>query len=489
MDQDVVAEGKVIITEVINENFPDIDTSDGSVISEFIINTGSINYAFLEEKIQSFNNSVSISKALENPDTVDDAAVDALMSNWNAERSPGVKPKGNIRITVSSLRDYTVTSGTAFTSKEKDYYALSDYSFEAEDLIQSGDNAYYFIVNIEADEAESGYNILSGAKFTSVVYPLNITSIEAVNDFSLASEVQTSADIIAVVRESITTRDFVSPKSIKKLIKEKFTTITQIETLGYKDREQQRDYNNLGIKVGGKVDILSRTKDIDNITVEVTTDENGLADLSSVEYPILRINSYALKISPSRKVTDISFLCITADSSLSHIQARFSPSENISLQTTYLSQTILIDLNVSKICNEVQSFIEDEDLESIVQSTLSKTFMPAFVVVDLEFGTKDDSSIDSDSIKLAIVDYINSYTGERFFVSLFVQHLLSTFDNMEYIHLPMDIKARYQLPDCTEVEISSPDALEIDPDYVLGYSNKTCRFYSTSDDIYLEVVG
>jgi hypothetical protein len=486
MDQAKIEEGKTLIKELIQNQpeFVNIDTRKGTVVYEVLIGLAALGYGFLSEQIDLFEKSNSLTLIAEDSTGIDDTVIDSILANWFLTRKAGQKSYGKITIIVNAARDYFVGAGTEFTTKTGlEYIAKEDNDIQQESL-QPETTGFSFVIDIESVDIGSGYSVLADTAFDSPIYPSNIVEISAVSDFVSGTDGETNAQLLTKAQEEISLRDFVSPRSIQKIILENFTDIKEIRAMGMDNREVQRDRNSMGVKVGGKVDIYVNTPAVLSESLAFTTDADGSVELPQSLRPVLRVKNFSLATSPMVELDsfelDISSLLTGLDKTF----ARFSSFEKIKVITDQLERNIIIRVDRISGISDIQDFVEDGDIENIVQNTLVKCFMPCFLSITIQYVAAGSDSVDEEALTSLIVNYINAYKDSEsiFYVSKLVDHIVST-SYIKSIVLPIDIVGEYHLPDGTVKNISSPNAMEIEPNYILGYSNLTYAFYAISEDI------
>lgn len=487
MDQSKIDEGKVLIKELITNQpeFANIDTRKGTVVYEVLIGLAALGYGFLAEQQDLFEKSNSLALITEDNTNIDDTVVDSILANWFLERKIGKKSYGKIKIAVNSVRDYFIGIGTKFTTKTGlSYEAKQDNDIQQEELQSEIDGTFSFIIEIEAVEIGSTYSVLADTAFDTAIYPNNIVETNAVSDFVLGGDGETNFELLAKAQEEISLRDFSSLRSIRKIIFENFADIKEIRALGMDNREMQRDKNNIGIKIGGKVDIYINKEEVLSEETTFTTDSDGAVTLPVTLRPIMRIKDFSLATNPMVKLDSFNMEIFSSLSGLDPYFARFSSFEQIKVTTDQIERDIIIRTNRITGITEVQDFVENEDVENIVQNTLVKCFMPCFLSADIQYVAENGTTVDEEALIISIVNYINSYQDNEniFYVSKLVDFIVS-LPEIKSTVLPLDLTGEYHLPDGTKNSISSPNTIQIEPDYVLGYSNTTYAFYAISEDI------
>ena len=481
MNQEKIEQARSLLLEIVNENFPDVDTRKGTVIYEYLVSILATGLAGINEEIDKFKSVNSLS-AIATNNTIDDSTVDAILSNWFISRKSGTKAKGLIKIEFNTSRDYFLPANTLFlTDKKIPFVSTVDNTILAENLSVESVSTYSFIINIEAQEIGATSLVTDGTSFITSILPGNIVSITAVNDFFIGTDNESNIDLYNRAKSLITTRDLVSKKSITGFMLENFPEVKQIKVIGYNDREMQRDVNNIGLKTGGKVDILVRTPEVNSGIIEGTTDGTGKLIIDTNISPILRIQNYALKTIPGSLLSDFTITVQSTKIGLLDKWSRFSKYEKITLNTTKLNQDIIVYYNYIPLIDDIQILIDSSEIKNMAADNLVKCYMPCFLGFTINYsGTISDPN----NVKKQISTYINNYDLDIFRVSKLIDNILNNTE-IEYIELPLVLTGQYYLPNGNIFTVTSDNQISINENIDLGISNNTYRFYNLTSDIQL----
>ena len=475
-----IQEMKNTIKEIINSKYPSLDTRKGTVVNDLLISLSTIGPAYINGELAKFEICNSLKDMEDNPESVDEQSIEAILSNWNISRKIGKKSSGNLKILVDTKKDYFLASGTIFNTKDNNNYILeSDVSIDSDDLFIEDDN-FFFIVLVQSENIGSKYTVEVDTVFFSDIYITNILSISSIEDFSLGIDQENIHNLIIRAKRDIGIRGYANSRSIKTTISEKFPDIDNIEVLGHDDREMQRDTNNIGIKIGGKTDIYIRTINILAGQYETTTDENGIAILEWSE-PVLRISGYSLKNKPTKIYKFPEIIVKTNDIKYKPEFARFSIFESIEVETKYEENTVILYFDYINNIRDIQQYSEQEFLYG---NPLVKTFMPCFISINIKCKITENNI---SNIKNSISLFINSYKDNIFYVSQLVKHIQS-LSYIEYFEMPIKVIGKYYKPDGNVEIIESYNKLTIKPDFFSGYSDKTFSFYNKLSDINVEEI-
>ena len=141
--EDVLGTEKLIAL-YINEAFPNLDLTPGSVHRDIIVNL----YAALEQRIRGELDKTLKSNSLleitKDPSIADDDQVDRVLSNYNIVRSGGSKAEGYIKVVVEADETSLVPIGTWFTMNSLDFKASSSVRAVTEGSIFLCSTSVYF---------------------------------------------------------------------------------------------------------------------------------------------------------------------------------------------------------------------------------------------------------------------------------------------------------------------------------------------------------
>lgn len=495
MDNSKVLEGIDQLKKIINENYPDVDTRKGTVIYDLLLSIGGIGYAFLDSIVGEFEKKNDLSTI---DDTTDGSVVDLLMRNWFSERKAGDKSYGYIKIVVDVLKTYRIPIGTQFLANGLIYVPIEETVVLSTEIVTDENSNKYFIVHVQADTV-GNRSVVEGSIFATTLYPLNIQSITAFSDFYPGSTEETNTNFINRTKDVISTRDMVSARSIGSLFSTEFPTITDHIVLGKQDKEMIRDQNALGVKMGGKIDILINSK-IETADVSITTDVDGKAEIPLK--PITKVNYYYNKNYPSMRIEDIDLEFDSAEYKISPLCARFSSYEKLTLVTPYPSTDIVVSVDYNPLVESVQGTIDQSDYKNLTGDTVVKTFMPAYIYGSINAIVDKDiiGSVNSDGVTISedyiaemiinnVVEYVQSYKGITFKLSSLVSYLHKNIEEISSIELPIGLLAEYYLPDISSIVAEGPSEFHIPYYYDLGVSDRTYRFYIKSTDLNVLVTG
>lgn len=260
------------LIEKIKEVNPDIDVREGAAIVDLFVKAGTLVFQPILNQIEYISNQQS----LKTVDLLDDNSVDKLIANLFITRREGQKSSGIVRmffqVPISFFIDknvhyFTTDSGLKFYPVESNEYTEIFMATKLEN------NVYIIDVAVESEKQGMAYNIESG-KITSSNLMLS-GLLRVTNPWPLHGGInkETNQELVNRAAIAITARDMVTDPGIETILKENFSFISDLISIGYGDVEMERDLitgtnlklgdeqlgNETGLHIGGKVDVWLKT--------------------------------------------------------------------------------------------------------------------------------------------------------------------------------------------------------------------------------------
>lgn len=248
---DVLSTEKLIVT-YINEAFPDLDLTPGSVHRDIIVNL----YAALEQRVRDGIDKVLKSNSLleitKDPTIADDVQVDRVLSNYNITRSGGSKASGYVKIIIDADRTTLMPIGTRLTINSLEFRVTSSIravsSTEAvedpEDisLVRGTGGTYFFNVPVESVGVGSKYNIKEGSKVTGISPKVaRVVTAEAAQTLLGGKDSETNEELITKLKQGVTGKILGGRAHIEAKLKDEFPSVISAGATGFGDSEMTRD--------------------------------------------------------------------------------------------------------------------------------------------------------------------------------------------------------------------------------------------------------
>lgn len=280
---------KDFVIERLLEYDPAFDVGGGIATTALMVNPLSIILQPLRDELDDVKANQSILSVLEadDVDAFDTDTVDALASNVFIDRIQGNKSSGTVRVRYFSptsvdigtgLASFLDSSGNRFVNTNPISITQSAMSLNVESSL------YYVDVPVEAEE-EGDNDVEAGGIQTFENEPAGVANVTNVNAFSGGREIETNTELINRIKVAVTVRALVTGRGIITTLTDNFSTIKEINPLGFGDPEMQRDivYNT---HVGGHIDIWVKTPslaeedyDVIALTIDTTRRIEGITSL------------------------------------------------------------------------------------------------------------------------------------------------------------------------------------------------------------------
>ena len=229
---------KFLVTK-IQENFPDFDIRDGTAFRDMLIKP-------MVVFLQPYRDQVNVLKrnlSLQNFETMIDEEMDALVYNIFISRRGGVKSEGTVRIYVTSTAQVSFSTDVKFqTATGLTFNPKEVISFTAEQLALNVEGLYFYAdIPCVAESEGVNYDIDPH----TIVYisggPSGIAKVDNLTSFTNGVNTEDNATLYNRAKNSISTRDLVTKKSISAVMLETFNTLKEVTAIGFGDPEMERD--------------------------------------------------------------------------------------------------------------------------------------------------------------------------------------------------------------------------------------------------------
>lgn len=272
LEQQDLANADAFLTAFLSENIPDADFSRGSAIRDFVVTSVAFMFAYLEKERKTTRDQQSLlSLSKLTPDQSVDDAVNALLSNWFLSRKNGRAARMTATLHFSAAVDVPLSPATRFY-RTADLVYVPDApasfvipaaslvpTFNAENIVVD----YTTTVNLVAKTVGTAYNLPPGRFIQADQFSPFFTYAEqraAVND---GRDIESTADMLARAPTAITIRNLVNARSIDTVLKDQFTGISRVLSIGFGDPEMLRDHSQEGVTklqmhMGGYTDVYAQ---------------------------------------------------------------------------------------------------------------------------------------------------------------------------------------------------------------------------------------
>lgn len=257
------------LTQYLSEKVPDADFNEGSVVRDFMVTAIAFVFAYLEKERQITRDQQSLlalSKQAESQDVSD--AVNALLSNWFITRKTGLQGRVNATLHFSAPSDITLTPTTRFyrtaglvfvpdvTSGTVISAASLTPVFDASGVVVD----YTTTISLIATNSGAAYNLPPGRFVQADQFNPYFTYAENTSSVQGGQDTETTAALLARAPTAITVRNLVNARSIDTVLRDSFSGLIRVLSVGFGDPEMLRDYSTeavtgLQMHLGGYTDI------------------------------------------------------------------------------------------------------------------------------------------------------------------------------------------------------------------------------------------
>lgn len=236
---------KQLVKNIITQNDPDIDVSEGSGVTDILINPLSNVLGYYQTILQELQNFLSVVDLT----TLSKEDLDAIASTFLLTRRSGSLATGYVKIGFSSAINLTVQKGQQFkTSDGKLFQTIREYSITAGQMSLNVENNYFITGAIPIEAMESGDDYTIGPdEINEVVNPtFSYLKVFNPNSFSRGVDDETNETFYERLVNSATSDTSLSKLSFKKIISDHYD-IKDLDVKGFGDVEMVRDINYDGV--------------------------------------------------------------------------------------------------------------------------------------------------------------------------------------------------------------------------------------------------
>lgn len=229
---------ETFIDERLTQEYPDLNIQEGSGIRDLVVKPNQLLMDPLIREVQL----IKQQQSLANPDLLADSEADALVANFFITRNLGAQSRGVVRMYFNSPVAISVSIGNVFyTGSGLRFFPTALQNISAESMVfnQSG-SLYYFDVNVIAELPGDAYNIGKNevVGVTSLTVAVRVTNLDR---FSGGLVEETTEELVARARDSITERSLVVPRGVVARLRDQFSDLRNLQVVGYGDAEMLRD--------------------------------------------------------------------------------------------------------------------------------------------------------------------------------------------------------------------------------------------------------
>lgn len=268
-----VTDAEVFLEEFLSDKITDGDYTDGAALRDLVIKAIAFNFAYLRKTATQLRVRQSL-LTLSEVDTTDDTesaddAIDEILSNWFATRNQGTYARITAYGHASQPVDITVKATTVFYKTTDLSFVLDnngdDLFVPAETLVALFDSSgavtdYIFPIPLISILPGIDLNIAPGIFASFDTFNAYVTRVETLDKASGGEDVESSTDYLTRAQTLITVRNMINARSVDAVLRDEFTDIKGITTIGMGDPEMVRDFvrepaTGLELHIGAHMDM------------------------------------------------------------------------------------------------------------------------------------------------------------------------------------------------------------------------------------------
>lgn len=250
---------KDFIIQQLLEFDPNFDVGSGVPTTSLLIEPLSIILQPVIDELTVVQASQSILTILEtaDPDAFPEDIVDGLASNAFVERSPGAIGSDVARIRFFQPQEFNSQQGVLiFRGPTGQRYTNSEsVAVTSAEMSLNQEGTLFFVdIPIVALEEGASFNVDAGAITEMEAEPQGVANVTNLFGIQTGRDRETNTELIDRIKVAVTVRALVTGRGIVVTLTENFTTIEEIEPIGFKEPEMMRDIV-FNVHIGGNVDV------------------------------------------------------------------------------------------------------------------------------------------------------------------------------------------------------------------------------------------
>lgn len=538
LPQTEVDDARTLLRAIVSEKYPGIDL-DATLFESLLLDVLGTVYAAVSTYVQDVDNSTSLQKIQEDPESADADLVDLRAANFRVTRQTATRAGGEVVIVISRQLATTIPAGSQFTANGTTFQteesfaarlAESNLLYDTDRLLESaGTNRYKFTVTVTATDTGAAGQLKQGAKLIPTTPPAYFVEAYAASDFTGGRDGQSNTELQAELTSGLSVKSIASRLSVLPTIKTanvdeypeaaEFADIVAGSVIGFGDEELSVDTTSLfPIRKATRAELYVKTsQQIQLVEYTVAATLVGTYDgfgvwqfvLDKSEaagvYEIKRVvKTTADADSTGYEVTsDFRGVDLTGEGYIpaitQNLEGAYSAYQTItvkivdtdtdinSLTIGTSSQEYLVTVAYQPQLANIQTFLSRSDVRNPNGDVLAKAAVPAYVRIAMKIVDDSEVEFDEDPIRLAIQAYIGQlgFAG-RLYVSQLTSEIVQALPAsavLSNIYASLRVRA----PSGTNLYVRNEHLLEVpyEPDELV--SDKTVAFFVNDEDIIIEV--
>lgn len=220
------------IREKIKQYNPELDTRDGSVLKDFLINP----LISILEPYQKEHLKILEQMTLNDINNLTEDQLNTIAATFLLERKTGTKASGYVKFYYNSPKNVIIPRGLTLVSNGITFKTVEDYYITKTQMESNLSQYPYYTTDdilIIADDYGTSGNLEANSQF-KVVGQLSSTPIKIVNQlsFSGGTDVESNTALYNRIKSTIHGKSLASPSALKEIITDNFEDVVDIEVVG-----------------------------------------------------------------------------------------------------------------------------------------------------------------------------------------------------------------------------------------------------------------
>lgn len=470
------------VLQILSDTYPNLDCGPGTPVYEMVVRPIALLWSRQAEGVDELLDSLDLSNYL----TMSEEDLERILSRYFAHRRTGSYVTGVVRVVYGTKIDVYISAGEVCeASNNRSYEVITDHFVSKDELSGDDINGYYIDIAVRSLGTGNTYNAVTNdaVTMTGTTAP-SVRRAYFIANTSDGGESESNYVFYNRAQDELALRGLYSYRSVRAMLREKFSSIQEVTPVGIRDSEMIRDLVTIRgygtVHIGGKCDIYVR-----NTTFNVTTGYKA-----PLGFP-MTFNGYSITSNPDKLMQAWNAANLKpADTAL-----RGSLQETIPLLTPASPMTSL-----TSDITDVDTYVSNSDNELFHTDNIVKQMWP-FVVTAKITVTDIDSDEAIAAVKTSIASYINNLRSQEYPQVAEIAHIIRNSGVMT-VHLPMELYCWYLTEDLRIERIGldsyrqptdsllrplEKDSLKFAIEDRSQISLRTCCWYTNEDLIQVKV--
>lgn len=494
------------IIAMLKDYYPELDFSVGTPFYELVVRPMAFLWASQREGV----NELLAANNLADVESMSKEDMDRLMTRFLETRKQGSIVAGVARFVFTKRKDYVIQRDTVlYASQGRQYRVIGDIYAPSAYLVGDQYNGYIVDVPIESMGVGSQYDIYSGENFyvTDELLLQYIRKCYFPVDGTLGGYTESNTEFLDRVKGNLSAKTLSTYRGIRAAVLEKFN-IPDIVTVGIRDSEMKRDMIDLPTKDGGvrvhrgsMADVYLKLpyRIVDGLSLplgfpylyrgkSVVDDPKHLAQLWNQDVNVAKLAAQT----SGMNYFDDEVIGLRGSRSETIPWLSYSPTVVETMQSL-TSQTSSLE--------SVQTFLNDNDLESVHSDNLAKQMWPILVMATIKISDSRGDYAGALAKKL-FIDYVNTLSPGQYPKTADISAWLRN-QSIQVVHTPIMMSGHYitddlqmqeygiqffRSPSNSLLQPTEEDSLRFIVTQESQLSLKTCCFYTNDDLVNVEVI-